>query len=278
MFPQKRVRRTLLEAREEPRLRLVPRLDPHGTDDLDRLHREHLLFLSHPILAVLRRDLGCPRAIGLIGRDDLDRAVGVFDGDLAGEAGGALFRVHHLDGGVDLAGPHLAGYLDLDRLSPVIARRACHFLTVEKYTEGVIRRDPQIGLEDLLVLLQVEVELKEPATGGHLLGRVHLPGPDPFRIVPRHLAEHAVLRHPAFGRRVVADPFSFPVPRLEQAHGPESGLAPRRLAAFAIPDAHFPIAFLPRNERPPRVGDVGRLVGRDLPAVPQIALIGLQLL
>ena len=62
---------------------------------------------------------------------------------------------------------------------------------------------------------------------------------------------------------VEADPFGFPVFGFQQAHRPERRLVTDAWLAVLIPNADFPVAVLPRNERAAGVFELDGLIAFD---------------
>src|ERR1019366_8684396 len=94
--------------------------------------------------------------------------------------------------------------------------------------------------------------------------------PDPLR-----LAEH-LLRRLARSRFIQSDPFGVPIGWPEESHCPARRLAPGGWLALPIPHPDLPVAFLLRYQRLAGVAELDGLVGTDLAAIPQVALIGVK--
>ena len=78
------------------------------------------------------------------------------------------------------------------------------------------------------------------------------------------------------GRPLGRYPLGRPVRRLEQAHLPLRHRTPRAGLTVTVPSAHFPKAAFPRNQGLPGIYDLGALIGVQLAAVPEIAVIGVE--
>ena len=81
-----------------------------------------------------------------------------------------------------------------------------------------------------------------------------------------------------FGHGRGGNPARLPLLGIQQRHAPRGGLGPRAFLAVLVPNLHLPKRLLPGSQRLARIRDIQRLVSLDPSAVPEIALIGRQLL
>ena len=144
-------------------------------------------------------------------------------------------------------------------------------LAIYEELAAIVRREEQSRLFHSAVRGQGNRLAEIARANWRGLVRLALREPDPLRV-----AQH-LLRRVLRGRLVQPDPFPMPIGRVEQSHRPARRLAPSRRLARVVPHPHLPKALLLRAQRLACVADLDGLVCVDLTAVPQVALVGLEL-